>query len=91
MSCICYSLGLLCAGLELNMLKIQLIRLPALIKLTGISKSGIYARMNRTSPYWDPTFPRPIKLSSGPRGASAWALLEVENWVTSRLENREVY
>ncbi|MGJ0515469.1 MAG: helix-turn-helix transcriptional regulator [Methylomicrobium sp.] len=66
----------------------QFIRLSAVIQITSISRSGVYARLNPRSPSYDPTFPRPIKLSSGPRGAVAWVLSEIQAWVRSKIAER---
>jgi prophage regulatory protein len=66
----------------------QFIRLPAVIQITSISRSGVYARLNPRSPSYDPTFPRPIKLSSGPRGAVAWILSEINAWLQLKAAER---
>lgn len=69
----------------------QFVRLPDVIRLTGLSRSSVYARLNPRAPAsFDPTFPRPIKLSPSPRGASAWSLLEVQAWMEARLHARSV-
>lgn len=62
----------------------RLLRLPVLIERTGISRSGIYARLNSKSRYFDPSFPRPISLSPSGRGAVAWLAHEVEAWIELR-------
>jgi prophage regulatory protein len=67
---------------------IQFVRLSTLKQLTGLSRSSIYARLNPGSASYDPTFPRQVKLSPGPRGAAAWSLAEVEVWLMARLEAR---
>jgi prophage regulatory protein len=56
----------------------KLLRLSAVKDLTGLSRSSIYA---------DPLFPRPVKI--GPR-AVAWIEKEIEDWVNTRIEEREV-
>lgn len=69
----------------------QFVRLPDVIRLTGLSRSSVYARLNPRAPAsFDPTFPRPIKLSPGPKGASAWSLLELKVWMEARLQARSV-
>lgn len=59
----------------------MLLRMPALIERTGLSRSGIYARLDPRSRYYDPCFPRQVHLSSSRRGAVAWLAPEVDAWI----------
>lgn len=54
----------------------RLLRLPAVVALTGLSRSTLYARAA------DGRFPKPIKLCTR---ASAWVASEVEHWVRDRI------
>lgn len=67
-----------------------LVRLMTVINVTGLKRSSIYNRINPSSKYFDPTFPKPVSLASSPdiRGAVAWVLAEVEAWVEARLATR---
>lgn len=67
--------------------KIALIRLPQLRKLTGLSKSTIYSRLQEGGRYYDPCFPKPVKLSSNGR-VVAWILPEVEKWIENLMAFR---
>lgn len=67
--------------------KYSLIRLPALLKLTGLSKSTVYARLQEGSRYYDPSFPKPVKLSTNGR-IVAWILPEVEKWIENLMAFR---
>lgn len=67
-----------------------LIRLPEVIRLTGLSRSCIYLKINNKSKYFDATFPRPVPLSSGIRGGVAWLFAEIQEWILSRLNAREI-
>jgi prophage regulatory protein len=51
-----------------------LMRRPAVQAATGLSRSGLYAAMERD-------FPKPVKL--GPQ-AVAWRQSEVQAWIASR-------
>lgn len=63
--------------------KIALIRLSRVLELTGLSRSSVYSRIQAASAYFDPSFPKPVKLS--PNGRSvAWYLAEIEAWIESR-------
>ena len=42
--------------------------------------------INEKSKYYDPTFPRPVRLSESCIGWSAW---EVHQWIEVKLESRE--
>lgn len=53
-------------------------RLRDVQRLTGLSRSQIYALASRGS------FPRPIKLSER---ASGWLSSEVEQWIADRIQH----
>lgn len=57
----------------------QLIKLPDVIKLTGLSSSSIYRLASNGE------FPKPIKLTAGGR-SSAWVVDEVNKWVDERIQ-----
>ena len=59
----------------------SIIRLKALVQLTGLSRSTIYDKLNPKSPRFDPLFPQ--KVSLGAR-AVGWYMQEVEQWLQSR-------
>ena len=54
-----------------------ILRMPAVIAMTGISRSRIYVYMSRET---DP-FPRPIRL--GPNSVG-WRKAEIEAWLDTR-------
>ncbi|WP_219012208.1 AlpA family phage regulatory protein [Shewanella algae] len=56
----------------------SIIRLKALMQLTGLSRSSIYEKQNPKSPRFDPKFPK--KVSLGER-AVGWYLGDVESWL----------
>jgi prophage regulatory protein len=53
--------------------EISLLRLPAVIKLTGYSRSTIYALQSQGK------FPASVKLAGG--GAVAWRSSEIRAWI----------
>jgi prophage regulatory protein len=57
----------------------QLIKLPDVIKLTGLSSSSVYRLASNGE------FPKPIKLTAGGR-SSAWIAEEVNQWVEERIQ-----
>lgn len=59
----------------------QVLRLPAVISMIGISKGSIYAYIKRGA------FPAPIKL--GPK-ASGWLASDVQAWIAERTAARGV-
>ncbi|WP_241163522.1 helix-turn-helix transcriptional regulator [Burkholderia gladioli] len=59
-------------------------RLPRVCELTGLSRSSIYNRMDRRSPYYDATFPHSFSLSTTGNGAIGWNEEEVQAWVASQ-------
>jgi len=58
----------------------RLIRLAEVQRLTGLSRTGIYARIA------DGTFPGRVPLGGR---AVAWVEAEVQRWVSDRIEQRE--
>ena len=64
----------------------QIINLREVIEFTSISRAHIYEMINVKSKYYDPTFPRPIRLSNSRIG---WVAREVNQWIESKLANRE--
>lgn len=60
--------------------RLQLVRLPSVKSITGLSRSEIYRRIAAGD------FPKPIKL--GER-ASAWAEHEVTAWIAARIAQRD--
>jgi prophage regulatory protein len=54
----------------------RFMRIKEVLKLTGLSKSSIYA---------DPTFPVRVKIGSQ---AAAWVEGEVSDWMASRVKER---
>lgn len=63
----------------------QIINLREVIEFTSISRTKIYEMINEQSKYYDPTFPRPIRLSESRIG---WVAMEVNQWIEGKLQNR---
>jgi prophage regulatory protein len=59
----------------------QIIKLAAVIALTGLSRSSIYLLLSKNE------FPKQIKLSTRSMG---WLLVEVEAWIAGRVEASRV-
>ena len=58
----------------------KILKLPAVSKITGKSRSGIYQGIT------EGTFPKPINL--GPR-AVGWLESEVQEWIESKIQQRD--
>ncbi len=56
----------------------RLLRRPEVEAMTAMSCAAIYAKMDQG---W---FPRPVRIGSGPRGAVAWRLSDIQKWIESR-------
>ena len=68
----------------------RLIRLPEVLSRTGYGRTTIYRKME------DGSFPRSVKLGGPPiypnvfdSRAIAWIEAEVEQWIESRIEERD--
>ena len=64
----------------------QIINIKEVIQFTSISRAKIYEMINEKSKYYDPTFPKPVRLSESRIGWSAW---EINQWIEDKLESRE--
>lgn len=60
--------------------QITIIRLPKLIKLIGLSRAAIYQRLQPSSPYYDDTFPKRVRLG---RKSVGWRLSDVLEYVNN--------
>lgn len=54
----------------------SLLRLPVVLKQTGLSRSSLYALARKGE------FPQPVKISAR---ASAWPAQQVESWIEARI------
>jgi prophage regulatory protein len=64
----------------------KIIRRKQLESKIGLSRSAIYDRLDKSSPRYDPNFPKPIKLGSGKNPPIGFVESEVESWITSQIE-----
>lgn len=55
----------------------RLLRMPEVVRLTGLRRSAIYEQMRRG------TFPRSVK--AGPRAAT-WSEVAIQSWIAERLQ-----
>ncbi|HCK29953.1 MAG TPA: AlpA family phage regulatory protein [Acinetobacter ursingii] len=63
----------------------QIINLKEVVAFTSISRAKIYEMINETSKYYDPTFPKPVRLSESRIGWSAW---EIHQWIEAKMQSR---
>ena len=56
----------------------KILRMPAMRTRLGLSRSTLYNKINSASRWYDPTFPKPIRL--GP-AAIGWLESEIEHWI----------
>jgi prophage regulatory protein len=60
-----------------------ILREKQVISVTGLGRSSVWSFGNPKSRYYDPTFPKPIKLGTR---AVGWKASEVFLWVASRTQ-----
>lgn len=63
-----------------------IIRRKQLEARIGLGRSAIYDRMDESSPRFDPSFPRPIRLGEGKNPPIGWIESEVNAWLTAQIE-----
>lgn len=59
----------------------RIIRRPAVLHKTGISKSTLANKLSPKSPWYDPSFPKSIKIGHRSVG---WIEAEVDRWILDR-------
>lgn len=64
----------------LDLSNTRLVRLPEVIRRTGISRSEVYRRISLGS------FPKPLKLGTH---ASAFVEAEIAGWIAARIKERD--
>lgn len=64
-----------------------ILRLCKLKNLLGISRSTVYLRINPKSKYYDPVFPKPIRLGAK---AVGWVLSDVCEYIEHLKKNKKV-
>lgn len=68
------------------MARSSLIRMQQVLALVAIKRSTLYDWLNRNSPRYDPTFPRPIKIGAA---AVAWLESEIDDWIAAKIQSRD--
>lgn len=63
----------------------HIINIKEVIQFTSISRAKIYEMINIDSKYYDPTFPKPVRLSESRIG---WVALEVHQWIETKIQSR---
>lgn len=63
----------------------QIINIKEVIQFTSMSRAKIYEMINVDSKYYDPTFPKPVRLSESRIG---WVALEVHQWIEVKIQSR---
>ena len=64
----------------------QILNLKEVISFTSFSRAKVYEMINQKSKYYDPSFPKPIRLSESRIGWSAW---EIHQWIEDKLKQRD--
>ena len=64
----------------------QLINIKQVSAITGLCRSTIYEMMDEYSPYYDPTFPKKLKIT---QNRIVWSVWEINQWIVSKLASRE--
>jgi prophage regulatory protein len=56
-------------------------------EMLGISRSGIYERMDPNSKYFDPDFPKPVQLG---RSTIRFVVFEINEYIMKKIEDRNL-
>ena len=63
----------------------QLISIKQVVELVGVGRSTIYEMIDKNSPYYDPTFPKKVKIT---QNRIDWSAYEIHQWIENKLANR---
>ncbi|MBJ8551300.1 helix-turn-helix transcriptional regulator [Acinetobacter bereziniae] len=63
----------------------QIINIKKVIQYTSISRAKVYEMINVDSKYYDPSFPKPVRLTESRIG---WVALEVHQWIEGKIQSR---
>ncbi len=66
----------------------RVVRIGELTSRVGLCRSAVYERLNPASPTYDPTFPAPLQLGTGPRPPVGWLDSEVDAWIAAQAARR---
>ena len=61
----------------------ELLRIQAVCDMMGLGRTTIWNKLNRQSPYFDASFPQPIRIG---KRAVAWDRHEIRAWIAARKE-----
>ncbi|MGZ8927498.1 MAG: helix-turn-helix transcriptional regulator [Methylobacter sp.] len=67
-----------------NTITHRLVRIKEAQQVVALSRSTIYSKLDKNSPHYDATFPRPITLGSR---SIAFIESELQEWITSRINS----
>lgn len=68
---------------SINSTRKTVLKLKHVTAQTGVSRTGVYAKLDKKSKSYDSTFPAQVKLGARSVG---WLAEEVEAWITSRID-----
>lgn len=63
----------------------RIFNLKAVIEITALSRSTIYEMLNQKSKYYDPSFPKPVRLTEVRIG---WVSQEIYDWLETKIAQR---
>lgn len=68
-----------------NEYQYRIFNIKAVIEITALSRSTIYALINPKSDYYDPSFPKRVVISQKRIG---WLAIEIHQWIEDKANNR---
>ena len=63
----------------------QLISIKQVMEIVGAGRSTIYEMIDKNSPYYDPTFPKKVKIT---QNRIEWSAYEIHQWIENKVANR---
>lgn len=70
---------------QTNFVMNKIINIKQVVESTGLSRATIYSLLDPKSDYYDPTFPKQVRLTTNRVG---WSAFEINEWIESKLAQR---
>lgn len=62
----------------------RIARVPETCYILGVSHSTVRNRLKKNGRWYDPNFPKPLRLGSGPRCAIGWRVDELQAYIAGK-------
>lgn len=65
---------------------VVILRFPVVERRVGLCRNSIYSKLNKSSKFFDATFPKPVRISAN---AVGFIESEIDDWIEARMKARD--